>query len=92
MHILTVCGMGSGSSLILKMNIDEILEDMDIDADVEACDIGSVAAHDADLIFATQDFEDPLAEFDVDKVFLANVVDKNAIAAKVQNYFDQKGE
>lgn len=91
MNILTVCGMGSGSSLILKMNVDEILESEGRDADVEACDFGSVGAHDADLIMATKEFEDPLSEYDVDKIFLSNVVDKIAIKKALLNYFDEKG-
>ncbi|KRN97880.1 hypothetical protein IV54_GL001180 [Levilactobacillus paucivorans] len=91
MNILTVCGMGSGSSLILKMNVDEILEAEGRDAEVEACDIGSVGAHSADLILATRDFKDPLEEYSVDKIFLGNVVDKVAIKKELDKYFEGKG-
>lgn len=91
MNILTVCGMGSGSSLILKMNVDDILAAEGREAEVEACDIGSVAAHAADLILATKDFEDPLAEYDVDKILLSNVVDKVVIQQKLDQYFAEKG-
>lgn len=91
MNILTVCGMGSGSSLILKMNVDEILANEGRDANVEACDVGSVGAHDADLVMATHEFEDELAEFPVAKIFVTNVVNKANIKQQLDDYFAKKG-
>ena len=38
MKILTVCGMGNGSSLILKINVDDILRSLDLKATVENVD------------------------------------------------------
>lgn len=83
MKILTVCGMGSGSSLILKMNIDAILEDENIQADVEACDLGSVGGNAADLIVSTAELEGQLSDVEAEKVFVNNVVDKDAIKEAV---------
>ncbi|GMA08737.1 PTS lactose transporter subunit IIB [Tetragenococcus halophilus subsp. flandriensis] len=83
MKILTVCGMGSGSSLILKMNIDSILEEENVKGDVEACDLGSVGGTAADLIVSTAELENQLTDADADKVFVNNVVDKDAIKAAV---------
>ena len=79
MRILTVCGMGSGSSLILKMNVDEILAKHNIEASVEACDLGSVSGQDADLIVSTAELKSKLDGLSVKKVFVDNVVDKDAI-------------
>ncbi|GAA3019767.1 PTS sugar transporter subunit IIB [Tetragenococcus solitarius] len=83
MKILTVCGMGSGSSLILKMNIDSILEEENIKADVEACDLGSVGGQSADLIVSTAELENQLSDAQAEKVFVNNVVDKDAIKKAV---------
>lgn len=83
MKILTVCGMGSGSSLILKMNVDSILEEEGIVADVEACDLGSVGGSNADLIISTSELEPQLADYDIKKIFVNNVVDKESIKEKV---------
>lgn len=83
MKILTVCGMGSGSSLILKMNVDSILEEEGIQADVEAVDLGSVGGSRADLIVSTQELEKQLSDYDTKKVFVNNVVDKDTIKEKV---------
>jgi len=83
MKILTVCGMGSGSSLIMKMNVDSILEEEGIQADVEAVDLGSVGGSRADLIISTQELENQLSDYDTKKVFVNNVVDKETIREKV---------
>lgn len=89
MKILTVCGMGSGSSLILKMNVDDILSSMGKDADVEACDIGSVGGQAVDLIISTKEFTDPLSEYSVDKIFVTNVVNKSDLEAQLKKYFEK---
>ena len=39
LKILTVCGLGQGTSLILKMNVEQVLGDMGIQADVEHTDV-----------------------------------------------------
>lgn len=71
--------MGSGSSLILKMNVDSILEEENIKGEVEACDLGSVGGNAADLIISTAELESQLTDVDAKKVFVSNVVDKEAI-------------
>lgn len=90
MKILTVCGMGSGSSLILKMNVDSILEEEGIQADVEAMDLGSVGGSNADLVISTKELEPQLSDYSVQKVFINNVVDKNKIKEIILPYI--KGE
>lgn len=83
MKILTVCGMGSGSSLILKMNVDQIMEEEGISAEVDAVDLGSVGGYSADMIISTQELASKLEDFEAKKVFVNNVVDKDAIKVKV---------
>lgn len=39
MKILAVCGLGQGTSLILRMNVETVLRDMGVDADVEHIDV-----------------------------------------------------
>ena len=42
--ILAVCGMGLGTSLILRMNAEKALKQLGIEADVEVSDMGSARA------------------------------------------------
>ena len=44
MKILAVCGMGLGTSLILRMNAEKALKQLGIEADVEVSDMGSARA------------------------------------------------
>jgi ascorbate PTS system EIIB component len=55
MRILTVCGMGVGSSLLLKMNAEKALKQLGVDADVDQCEIGVARSASAryDLVLTT---------------------------------------
>ena len=48
--VLTVCGNGIGSSLMLKMKIEEICAENGIDAQVESIDFNAAQGRKADLI------------------------------------------
>ncbi|WP_196593220.1 PTS sugar transporter subunit IIB [Pectinatus sottacetonis] len=50
MKILTVCGNGIGSSLMLAMKIEEICKEENIDAQVESSDFNSAQGKNPDLI------------------------------------------
>lgn len=53
--ILTVCGNGIGSSIMLKMKIDEICEEHHIKASVESVDFNSAQGKKADLIITVKE-------------------------------------
>ena len=55
MKILTVCGNGIGSSLMLAMKVQEICAEEGIDADVESCDFNSAQGRPADLIITVKE-------------------------------------
>ncbi|OOM76621.1 PTS sugar transporter subunit IIB [Clostridium sp. BL-8] len=79
MNIMTVCGMGMGSSLILKMNVDDILKKNGIKADVEACDLGSVNGKATDLVITTYELKSQIEDKGFNVVYVHNVVDKKSI-------------
>lgn len=90
MKILTVCGMGSGSSLILKMNTDEIISKLGIDASVEACDLGSSGGSHADLIISTKELGVQLADLEVPKILLNNIIDISKLEEELTVFFKGK--
>ncbi|EGK57566.1 MULTISPECIES: PTS sugar transporter subunit IIB [Selenomonadaceae] len=55
LKVLTVCGNGIGSSLMLAMKIQEICAEEAIDADVESCDFNSAQGRPADLIVTVKE-------------------------------------
>jgi ascorbate PTS system EIIB component len=80
MKILCICGMGLGSSLIAKMNIDDILREMGIQATVETCDVGSVNSERADIYVTTRELASNIPKENADRtVILTNFVKKDEI-------------
>jgi PTS system ascorbate-specific IIB component len=51
--IITVCGVGMGSSLLLRMYTEDVLKEMGIDARVEASDATQARGARADLILTS---------------------------------------
>ncbi len=51
--IVTVCGFGVGSSLVLKMQLDEALSAYSKHYESEACDVTSAGGPDKDLVFTS---------------------------------------
>lgn len=55
LKIITVCGNGIGSSLMLKMKIEEICAENNIQADVESIDFNAAQDKQADLIVTVKE-------------------------------------
>ncbi|GMQ63634.1 PTS sugar transporter subunit IIB [Vallitalea maricola] len=53
--VLAVCGFGVGTSLILKMNIEKVLKQNGIDAEVTNADITTATGINADVIFTSKE-------------------------------------
>ncbi|WMC91579.1 PTS sugar transporter subunit IIB [Kineothrix sp. MB12-C1] len=60
MKILAVCGFGCGSSMILKMSLDKVCKQLDIDCEVEATDINSARGAACDAIFTSAELAQEL--------------------------------
>ena len=79
MNIVAVCGMGMGSSLVLKMSIDDILAAHGISANVEACDLGSLEGRNADLVVTTDGLRSQVETKGYKTIYIHNVIDKQSI-------------
>lgn len=56
MKIIAVCGMGIGTSVLLKMNAEKVLTQLGIDATVEATDVKTAReSRTAQVILTTPD-------------------------------------
>ena len=90
MKILCVCGFGLGSSMIAKVNVEEICSDQGVEADVDTCDLGSIAGTNADLYVTTrelfEDFPDKLRE---KTLCITNFVKKKEIAAELLPWLEE---
>ena len=60
LNIVTVCGAGVGSSMMMRLYAQQSLSEEGIEANVEAADIGSVNPDAFDIVITTSDFADLL--------------------------------
>jgi PTS system ascorbate-specific IIB component len=89
MKILCVCGLGMGSSLILKMTVEKAMRELGIPCAVEHQAAGMMSGLDPDLIVASQDFAEELAGRD-NVVFVTNVVKSDEAKEKIQAFLAQQ--
>ncbi len=91
MHIVCVCGMGLGSSLILKMTVDKALSQLGSTGhNIEHWDAGTVDSKQADLIVTSQDFESRFAGRK-NVVFVKNVVNTEEVKETLKAYLEANG-
>jgi len=86
MKIVTICGAGIGSSGILKVNAERVLRRLDIEADVVAADIGSIAqvAADAQVILTSAEFVDAIGKTFADVIVVENYFDTDELTSKLE--------
>lgn len=83
MRIATLCGMGFGTSMMLKLFIEDILKAEGIKAEVIPWDLGSFKGQNADIIVAPVDMESHMKSVTSRVVLIKNLVDKTEIREKV---------
>ena len=62
--IVTVCGNGIGSSLLLRLKVEAIAKDLGIEVEVESCDSNAAVGKGADLYVTVKEFKDIFKEAD----------------------------
>jgi PTS system ascorbate-specific IIB component len=90
MKIIAVCGMGIGTSVLLKMNTEKVLRKLGIDAEVEAADIGVAKgmARDAEIILTSEDLAQQIGEVPATVVVIDNFFDLEEISEKLTAALD----
>lgn len=83
MKVLAVCGMGFGSSMVLRMTIESVLKEAKIKASVITSDIGTARGEAADVIVTSAEFARLLADKKIPIVVIKNYVDKKEMKEKL---------
>ena len=84
MKIMTVCGFGVGTSLLLKMTVDSILEEEGINCEVEAVDMTSACGNSADLILTSKEIGEEIeGQVSGKLVYISNFMDKEEVKEKI---------
>ena len=86
MKIVAICGAGIGTSAILKVNAERVLDRLGIDAEVTASDVASVrtAAADAQVILTSPQLVGAIGPTNADIVVIENYFDLVELEAKLE--------
>ncbi len=81
--IQAVCGFGCGSSLFLRMKIEEILKENKLEAEVFCGDIGTCTTVPCDAIFTSAELADQIrSRTAIPVVSISNFMNKQEIQEK----------
>ena len=86
MKIVAVCGMGVGTSVLLKMNAEKVLRALGVDADVEAADIGVARgmARDAQIVLTSEELAPEIGDVSATVIIIDNFFDLEEITTKLK--------
>jgi PTS system ascorbate-specific IIB component len=86
MKILAVCGMGLGSSLVMRMQMEKVLKEVGLKAEIEVVDISSARGmgnmH-IDLIVTSEELLSQLGDLKVPILTIRNLLDLNELRTKL---------
>ena len=88
LKIITVCGLGVGSSLILKMSVEKAMKQLEKDCTIEHWDMGTIKGVSCDMIVTTESFRKNFSEDD-NVVYVGNIMDVNDIKQKIIDFLDK---
>jgi PTS system ascorbate-specific IIB component len=92
MKILTVCGMGLGTGLVLRMNTEAALQRIGVDdAQVEVADIGTAKGMGAgyDIVLTSSELAEQLGPVRARLITVRNFIDKTEIESKLREALDR---
>lgn len=92
LRIGTACGSGLGSSFMLEMNIEKVLQELGVDmsqVEVTHYDMGSVTEDAADVWFVGRDLEDATSHLEDVRV-LNSIIDMDELKEKVEDVVKEK--
>lgn len=93
MKILAVCGFGVGSSMVLKMTVEKVARQLNIDAEVENTDLSTAKAMAADLYFTSEELKDELKNsVSAPVLAIKKYMDAEEVKAQFENYLNERGE
>lgn len=91
LKILAVCGMGVGTSMLLKMQVIKALKSLQIDGTVDLADISTakgLAIH-ADLVVTSNELADRIGNIDTPIVTVSNFMDLEALEKGLRDAIEE---
>jgi len=93
LKIVTLCGFGMGTSLMMKMACDEVLKELGVKAQVFPWDLMSFKGGEpVDIIIGGEDVEPHLRDSESKIILLKDITDKDEMRSKLEPVLREKGE
>lgn len=92
MKILAVCGSGLGTSFMVEMNIQQVLQELNVyGVEVEHSDLSSATPDSADVFFLAKDIAEGGTHLG-DVVVLESIIDMDELRSKVEETMRRFGK
>ena len=90
-NILTVCGVGSGSSLILRMYTEDVLEDLGVRYTISAGQASEARGTNADIVMCAPEFYSVCQGSPAQVVLVKNFTNKDEIRKAISEVLIKLG-
>ncbi|MQA10714.1 MAG: PTS cellbiose transporter subunit IIB [Pseudonocardiaceae bacterium] len=91
LEVLTVCGVGMGSSLMLKMTAESALRALGVDARVECVDVSTARGKQPDVIIGQDMHTSELPELAPVVVTISDFLDSDGLESALRERLGAKG-
>lgn len=91
MKILACCGSGLGSSFMIEMNIEKVLKELGVKAEVEHSDLSSAKGIKADIYVGTRDIAKELIPLGGEVISLNSMIDLKELKTKLSETLKKMG-
>ncbi|WP_433469671.1 PTS sugar transporter subunit IIB [Spirillospora sp. CA-128828] len=91
LEILAVCGVGMGSSLMLKMTAEDALRSLGVDARVENADVSTARGMAPDVIIGQGMHTSEIADLAPVVITISDFLDKDGLEARLREHFTEQG-
>lgn len=82
LKIMTVCGFGLGSSLVLRMTVDEVLQKYNIKAETFCSDADTAVGQNYDLVITSGEMERLFKDVGVPVIVIDNFLSPDEVEEK----------
>ncbi len=82
LRIMTVCGFGLGTSLVLRMTVDEVLQNHGIKAETFCSDADTALGQNYDVVITSKEMEKIFADVDKPVVVIDNFLSTDEVEEK----------
>jgi ascorbate PTS system EIIB component len=91
LQVLTVCGVGMGSSLMLKMTAEDALRDLNVDAHVECTDVSTARSMTPDVVIGQEMHTQDVPDLAPVVVTVSDFLDRDGLRQQLQEALSEQG-